>query len=206
MVDKLIMRVQPAQAEAVYDLSPRASADLITTTEGHTGTVYLLLDHSYSMVDKGKLEQLKKGALRFFAEAFVRGYAVGAVTFSNRAHCLVGAGRNYYQFQRKVLSLEADGSTAMTDALRLATFKLRWRRGKRVMVLITDGQPQYKAAARAAALRAQRLGIELIAIGTAGADEAFLASLTPRPELNHFVEVANLETSVAASARQLPQV
>ena len=42
------------------------------------GNVYLLLDHSASMSDEGKMEGLVRGALRLFAEARQREYEGGA--------------------------------------------------------------------------------------------------------------------------------
>jgi Mg-chelatase subunit ChlD len=169
------------------------------------GTVYLLLDCSASMGSDGKLEQLKRGSLRFFAEAWQRGYAVGVIDFGSRAFCLLGATRNFYHFQRQIMRLGADGRTAMDSAIRLGTWRLRFKRGYRAMILITDGQPDYPEATLQAAMVARRLGIDLIAVGTSGADEAFLASLTPKPELACVVDVKVLEESIAGAARGLPE-
>lgn len=169
------------------------------------GTVYLLLDCSASMGSDGKLEQLKRGSLRFFAEAWQRDYAVGAIDFGSRACCLVNATRNFYSFQKHIMRLGADGRTAMDSAIRLGTWRLRFERGYRAMILITDGQPDYPEATLQAATIARRLGIELIVVGTSGTDEAFLASLTPRPELANVVDAANLEEGIVGTARALPK-
>ncbi len=170
------------------------------------GTVYLLLDCSASMASDGKLGQLKRGSLRFFAEAWGRDYAVGAIDFGSRAFCLLGATRNFYSFQKRIMSLGADGRTAMDSAIRLGTWQLRFKRGYRAMILITDGQPDYPEATLQAAMVARRIGIDLIAVGTSGADEAFLASLTPKPGLANVVDVKRLEDSIADAARELPTV
>ena len=170
------------------------------------GTVYLLLDHSTSMAYEGKLAQVKQGALRFFGEAWLRGYAVGAVGFSSTATCVMGASRDFHTFQKRLLPLRADGRTAMAAAIRLAAWRLRWRRGNRVIVLITDGQPNSREATLQAAATARAAGIELIAVGTSGADEAFLASLTPKPELVSWVAEAELSEGIAAAARALPEL
>ncbi len=168
------------------------------------GTVYLLLDCSASMGSDGKLGQLKRGSLRFFAEAWQRDYAVGVIDFGSRAGCLLNATRNFYHFQKQIMRLGADGRTAMDSAIRLATWRLRFKRGYRAMILITDGQPDYPEATLQAATIARRLGIDLIAVGTSGADEAFLASLTPKPELVNVVDVKQLEEGIVATARGLP--
>jgi Mg-chelatase subunit ChlD len=181
----------------------KKSSDLVSRRGEVRGTVYLLLDCSASMSSHGKLEQLKKGSLRFFAEAWQRNYAVGAIDFSSRAGCLLGATRDFYRFQKQIMRLYADGRTAMDSAIRLGTWRLRFRRGYRAMILITDGQPDYPEATLQAARVAQRLGIELIAVGTAGANEAFLSSLTPKPELVTMVEMKQLEAGIADTAKKL---
>jgi Mg-chelatase subunit ChlD len=169
-----------------------------------TGTVYLLLDHSTSMAVKGKLTELKKGALRFFAEAYLRGYAVGVIGFGSHARVVSGATRNFYRFQRRVLRLEADGRTAMAAALRLASWRLRFRRGHRVIMLITDGQPNSKEHTLQAARLVRAQGIELIVIATSGADAVFLAQLTGIAELAEMMP-ERLAEGLIERARALPE-
>lgn len=169
------------------------------------GTVYLLVDHSTSMADDDKLPQAKRGALRFFAEAWQRNYAIGAIGFASRATHLIPAGRDFHRFSRRLRGLEADGRTAMASAIRMAARRLRRRRGERLILLITDGMPDNRAATLEAARTARALGITLIAIGVDGADESFLGSLTPRPELARKVAVSQLEASVGEVGRALPE-
>jgi Mg-chelatase subunit ChlD len=199
MSESEILDVQPETSVV------RKTSDLVTRRERLRGTVYLLLDTSASMSSHGKLEQLKRGSLRFFTEAWGRDYAVGAIDFGSRAYCLLGATRNFYTFQKQILCLGSDGRTAMDSAIRLGTWRLRFKRGYRAMILITDGQPDYPEATLQAALVARRLGIDLIAVGTSGADEAFLASLTPKPELARVVDVKELEAGIVNTVRALPR-
>jgi Mg-chelatase subunit ChlD len=167
------------------------------------GTIYLLLDCSASMSSDGKLGQLKRGSLRFFTEAWQRDYTVGAIDFSSRAGCLLGATRDFYRFQKQIMRLGADGRTAMDSAIRLGTWRLKFQRGYRAMILITDGQPDCPEATLQAARIARGLGIELIAVGTSGADEAFLSSLTPKPELANVVDVNQLEEGIVNAVKAL---
>jgi Mg-chelatase subunit ChlD len=199
MSESEILDVQPEMALV------KKSSELVSRRECVRGTVYLLLDTSASMSSHGKLEQLKRGSLRFFTEAWGRDYAVGAIDFGSRAYCLLGATRNFYSFQKQIMCLGADGRTAMDSAIRLGTWRLRFKRGYRAMILITDGQPDHPEATLQAAIVARRLGIDLIAVGTSGADEAFLASLTPKPELASVVSVQELEQGIVDTVRSLPR-
>lgn len=185
---------------SVSTLEPRGFA-LLSKRAQLKGTVFLLLDHSASMADGQKWLQLKRGALRFFAEAYSREYAVGMIGFADTARCFLGASRNVYLFQKRLNELSPSGSTAMTAALRLGAQRLQGRKGYKALLLITDGQPTYKEHALEAARLVKAQGIELIAIGTDGADEGFLRALNPLAEL---VRARDLAAELANLARALP--
>lgn len=168
------------------------------------GTVYLLLDHSASMADEGKMEELIGGSMRLFAEARKRNYAVGAVGFADRARLLSQPSCDAARFGARLTTLEPAGRTAMAQALRLATGRLSRRRGDKVILLVTDGMPDSREAALDEARLARMQGITVIAIGTGHADEAFLAALTPRPELAAKVELGQLGETMGNVVKALP--
>jgi Mg-chelatase subunit ChlD len=202
MSDQPVLDIEAQPVNNATLLKPETA--LVNRRANLKGTIYLLLDCSASMGCAGKLAQLKRGSLRFFAEAWKQEYAIGAIGFGSRAFPVLGATRNVYLFQKRIMSLAADGRTAMDSAIRLGTWRLRFRRGHRVLMLITDGQPDYPEATLQAACVARKLGIELIVIGTSGADEVFLSALTPKPELMEYVDKSALEESMASAAVHLP--
>lgn len=170
-----------------------------------TGTVYLCLDLSASMADPGKMPHLLRGSIRFFYEAWRRGYAVGVIGFGSTARVLSGATRNPLRFQKSITGLMPDGRTAMARALRLAAGRLRRRAGRRVILLITDGMPDSREATLDAAAAARALGIRVIAVGTGRADETFLSALTPRPELARVVSAEGFGEAIGGVAAELVQ-
>ncbi len=184
-------------------LAGRAAHALVGRRMALAGTVYLLLDLSASMADDGKMRQLVQGAVRFFYEAWRLRYAVGVIGFARQARVLTGATRNPHRFQRTLAGLEPNGSTAMAPALRLATARLRARRGRRVALLITDGMPDSREDTLEAAAVARGLGLVVVAVGTDGADEAFLRALTPRPELARVVPGRALGAGIGRAAEVL---
>ena len=198
MSDSQVLDVEVNQQALVY--KPET---LVSRRGKLKGVVYLLLDCSSSMGCDGKLSQLKRGALKFFAEAWKRQYAVGAIGFGSGVFGVSGATRNFYSFQKQIMSLHADGSTNMDGAIRAGTWRLRFRCGHRVLMLITDGQPNNPEATLQAATIARRLGIELIVIATTGADQDFLSTLNPKPELVMYVQRKALEEGIAATAAHL---
>ncbi|MEJ2356677.1 MAG: VWA domain-containing protein [Deinococcales bacterium] len=167
------------------------------------GTVYLCLDLSASMADPGKMPQLVRGSVRFFYEAWRRDYAIGLVGFGSTARVLTGATRDPHRFQRCMSGLEPNGRTAMARALHLAAARLRFRRGRRVILLITDGMPDSREATLDAAAAARAAGMTVIAVGTDDADEAFLSALTPRPELARVVSGEAFGEAIGDAAGRL---
>jgi Mg-chelatase subunit ChlD len=156
------------------------------------------------MADKGKMEGLIRGSLRLFVEARKREYAVGAIGFANRAHLLLRASCDLARFGSRLSTLEPVGRTAMAQALRLATRHLRRRRGDKVIILVTDGMPDSREATLNEARLARMQGITIIAVGTGHADKAFLAALTPKPELAMKVEPGRLEETIGDASKVLP--
>jgi Ca-activated chloride channel family protein len=169
------------------------------------GRTYLLLDLSASMGDEGKLPQLRDGALRFFAEAWKLGYEVGAIGFSGRVEVLQTATRDFHRFHRSLGKVRAQGRTSMARAIRVATRKLRRARGDRAILIITDGMPDNPEATLDAAREARAQGITLIAVGTDGADEAFLATLTGLAELARRYERDEFGAGVGSAVASLPR-
>ena len=168
------------------------------------GSVYLLLDHSASMSDEGKMEGLIQGSLRLFVEARQREYKVGLIGFASRADLLLRASCDAARFKSQLLTLEPVGRTAMAQAVQLATRQLRRQPGDKTILLVTDGMPDDREATLHAARLARAQRITLIAIGVGYTDEAFLAALTPKPELAVKVEPEQLEKTLGHAIKTLP--
>ena len=165
----------------------------------------LVLDHSTSMADPGKMPQLRRGAFKFFVEAVRRHYAVGAVAFASKTQLLSTPSVDIPRFWRRLQRLKPYGRTRMARPLRIAQRRLRFRRGHRVIVLLTDGMPDDAEATLAAARFIRDAGITLIPIGTGQADEAFLKTLAGRPELVHMTDLDGFSDAVAEVAGRLEQ-
>jgi Mg-chelatase subunit ChlD len=163
--------------------------------------VYLLIDCSTSM-DGAPLFQAKQGALNFADEARAKAYRVGLVRFSDDAYALKNPDTG---FTDAVDSLTAYGTTNLTAGIELATEHLmNEATGQRVMCVVTDGLPDHTRSALKAARRAGDLGIHIMAIGTAGANEKFLNKLVTSQALSSYVETAQLQSGVTDMARLLP--
>jgi Mg-chelatase subunit ChlD len=147
------------------------------------------------------LEQAKLGALRFATDARARGYRVGLIRFADDAHALLNPDTGFTQ---AVENLQAYGTTNLAAAIDLATRHLAGASGQRVMCIVTDGLPDSKRKALSAAGRAIKKGIDIMAIGTEGADARFLGHLATTDVLSRYVTRDKLQEGITDMARLLP--
>ncbi len=138
----------------------------------------LAIDVSGSM-HGSELAEAKSACLGFIEELERAGCAerVAVVSFGSEARTVVRMGESPAGARDAVQALEVEGSTNLAAGLRRAQGELAGIAGRRVVVVLTDGAPDDRAAALAArdALVAEE--VELVARGVAGADEAFLGEL-----------------------------
>jgi molecular chaperone DnaK len=151
------------------------------------GLVYILLDCSGSMKGK-KIDQAKSGVINFARDAFKKSYLVGFIKFSDGAEHLCEPTRDINILQNSLKDIRADGSTNMTDAIKIAHSKLKNLPGTRAMVIATDGMPDNPKNSLLAAEHAKKDGIEILTIGTDDANKEFLEKLASRTELSAKVE------------------
>jgi len=172
---------------------------------GTRGFVYLVIDSSFSM-EAAKLAAAKKGAMDFALEARSKGCSIGLIQFGSSATHLCGLQEDISLLRPYIEELTAGGSTNMADAIHMGTEELSHKRGYRAMVIVTDGMPDSEEAALAAAEKAKKNGMDIIAIGTDDANREFLERLASRAELGVKVPREQLGRAITSSAEMLPQL
>lgn len=174
------------------------------------GYVYLLIDCSSSM-SGGKLNQAKEGVVNFSKDAQTKGYSVGLIKFSDHATHLCEPVQEIEMIEKYVNGLTTEGWTHMSEAISLAHRNLRTKNGAKVIVIATDGLPEYprsdneREATLQAGEKAKKEGIDIIAIGTDGADQDFLAQLASKTELSAKVAWPHFGSAIALMAKKLPE-
>ena len=106
-------------------------------TEDAPVSIAVLFDVSKSMVDKISTE--RAALVEFFKYANPADEYFG-ISFSDRPHFLDGPTQSIDELQRKLISIEPSGPTAMLDAIYLAVSELRQARYQRKAIIIfSDG-------------------------------------------------------------------
>jgi Mg-chelatase subunit ChlD len=176
----------------------------ITRQDKLQGCVVLLLDTSTSM-EGSPLEEARHGASGFARDALAKGYRVGAVGFASHARVLCSLTRDFSVLDGAIAGASADGSTNMTEALQVGAELLGTVPAPRVLCLVTDGAPDDRESTLAQATKIKRGGIEIVTLGTEGADRAFLASLASRQELAQSGTTRTLRADIGRLAGLLPR-
>jgi Mg-chelatase subunit ChlD len=170
------------------------------------GYVYLLVDCSTSMRGS-KIAQAKNGALSFARNASGKGYVTGLIQFDSSPMLLCEPDMNISVLERALEKITIGHLTHMAKAIDMANGLLRNISSTRVMVIVTDGMPNEEGDPEVtlkAASIARNSGVEIIAIGTDGADKDFLRRIASRSDLAVKTTNVQLEKTIGRSAAMLP--
>ncbi|MDX1503079.1 MAG: VWA domain-containing protein, partial [Thermoanaerobaculia bacterium] len=151
--------------EVIEDGSPQRLArfDRVRDLPIHAG---LVVDASTSMTEE--LDQAEKAALSFFQRVIRPKDRAAVFRFSDQPELHVPLTNNLEALAGGLAGLEAEGETALWDAVVFATYYLAGIRGKRALVLLTDGEDSISRNSFAEALEfARRAGVAVYSIGLA---------------------------------------
>lgn len=157
-------------------LAALAGPRFIARVPAKDGTVVLCIDTSGSMraTDlQPSREAAAKSAAASFIEAVPQGTRVGIVSFSSVAEVIAAPAADLDAVREALDRVPpADGATAIGDALALAAAQMP-QRGRRVIVLLTDGVNNRGVDPVEASQSIGRKGIAIytVGVGTAGSGQ-----------------------------------
>jgi VWFA-related protein len=111
------------------------------TTERRPLRIGIVLDTSLSMSDDNKLNAAQQAALSF-VESLEQDDQGMVVTFSDRVRVRQDFTSNHQQLRDAIAATEADGGTALYDAVWRTARMLRDFDARRVIVLLSDGRDE----------------------------------------------------------------
>jgi tight adherence protein B len=153
-------------------------APLIDEEEPAPSTAVIAFDTSGSI--SAELEASRQAALTFIEGVVPRGVAVGLVAFASDAQLLVEPTDDIDTLRSALAALEADGRTALFDAVVLSAQALEGRDGDRTIVLFTDGEDNESTATLQDAIAAANdveAPVQTVALLTDALEPSVLAAL-----------------------------
>lgn len=163
---KCIRNLRPDQVRVYEDDFPQTITNF--SAEANLPlTVALLVDVSGSVRDKLRFE--REAAERFFESTLIKGKdRAVAITFDTRVELIQDYTDDPSQLARSMRKMRAGGGTALFDAVQVAVIrKLKDQEGRRILVVITDGDDTASKGTLADALTAaQRNDVIIYVIST----------------------------------------
>ena len=127
-------------------------------------TLGVVIDTSGSMFDS--LEQAQRAALEFLDNIITTRDRCFAVAFSDHPELLMGRTSDVGAVAERLENLAADGMTSLHDAVVTSLYYYRGVRGRRAMVLLSDGEDTSSSLGFRETLEyAKRSGVAIYAIG-----------------------------------------
>lgn len=123
------------------------AVESIATAADTPVTIGLLMDVSDSM--QKNLPDLQEAAIRFLETSLGEHDRAFVIAFDSYARLLQPATSDVAQLRRRIMSLRPSGSTALHDAMALGLLQFEGVKGRRAMIVFTDGldrTSQYTAA------------------------------------------------------------
>jgi VWFA-related protein len=126
----------------------------------------ILLDTSASMSEASKLEEAVKGALRFFQKVITPKDRASVITFNGQPTLAVRFTNDETVLAGGLAGLKADGNTALYDSVIYSLYYFGGIKGKRAIILLSDGKDEGSHYSYADALEyARRSGVAIYTVG-----------------------------------------
>ncbi|HSS50784.1 MAG TPA: VWA domain-containing protein, partial [Thermoanaerobaculia bacterium] len=126
----------------------------------------ILLDTSASMSEASKLDEAVKGALRFFQKVITPKDRASVITFSGQPTLAVRFTNDETVLAGGLAGLKADGNTALYDSIIYSLYYFGGIKGKRAIILLSDGKDEGSHYSYSDALEyARRSGVSIYTVG-----------------------------------------
>jgi VWFA-related protein len=126
----------------------------------------ILLDTSASMGEGEKLDQAVRGALRFFQKVITPKDRAAVITFADQPTLAVRFTNQEGVLAGGLAGLTATGNTALHDSLIYALYYFGGVKGKRALIILSDGKDEGSRYSFTEALEyARRSGVALYTVG-----------------------------------------
>jgi molecular chaperone DnaK (HSP70) len=166
--------------------------------------VMLCIDTSGSMSGR-KLEEAKSGALNFMKNLDIEYTSVGLISFDDDARLQMNFTKSAKDMKNAIKSLSIGGGTNMTHALEIAYSNFINKKGRNVIVLLTDGGPNNRSSTLSKAQMCKDKNIEIITLATDGADQSFLKSIATSDESQFFASAKDIGSAFSKIAQELSE-
>ena len=177
----------------------------ITRERDHI-TLYMVFDVSGSMSGR-PLDDAKRAAEKLVSECDLSTTSIGLMAVSDSTHVDQAATQNANEITRAIRHMHA-GSTGGGNSghpFDEIYNRLQQLQGLRIAIVLADGVWSNQSLAIKRAKRCHEAGIQIIAIGFGGADEAFLRAIASSTDLSLLTSQDKLSDAFSTIAREITE-
>ncbi len=170
------------------------------------GAIVLAIDTSgsmgYGMFNK-PISQAKRAALDQFVAKIPKEFKVGLVSFDDDAHVELECTASRWRIESAIRGLDARNAGTRADPFSPAYGMLLAEKGKKYVVILSDGQwfPENQDAVLQGAAMVKGDGVIVLAIGFGDADEYFLRQLASPGETSIKTDLGGLGQAFSTIAK-----
>lgn len=196
-------KVAATKEQAISQQQSLIKQQSIAKNNQDSTEIIVLLDASGSMYED-LMEEAKKGAINYAKEVLKdEKTSIGLVAFDHKIRKNLLPSKDLGKFIETANPVLGLGSTDMVLAFNQARMNLKRRNARQVIMLITDGIPDDQTKTLSVANNIKRQGIEIMAIGTSGCNQAFLDKITSKKGLGLLVSNSEFGEGIKRMAGML---
>ena len=167
--------------------------------------IMLLIDGSGSMGFDNAMQDAKQAAHVLVDEMIdLRQHAVGLIKFASYPQLLSSLTHKQEKLSKAIEEIYSSGSTDLSGALQMAEKELSSSKKNRIIIIVTDGDPDNKTTAENIAEELKKDNVRIIAIGAgAGARYSFLKTIANNGDAYHIADMKKLKETFREVVQKL---
>ena len=168
-----------------------------------SSTIYLLIDTSGSM--NGSMHKVENAAMGFLGDLDLTSSKIGVVAFNSSTKMISQPTNSYKEIVSAIKAVTANASGGTNEPLSYMLSNFGALDEKNYIIVLTDGEWNGANNAIASSQKLKNQGIEIVAVGIADANEAFLKKIASSSEAALKTDVNSMTGSFSSIAQAITE-
>lgn len=168
-----------------------------------SSTIYLVIDASGSMY--GTMDNVEDAAMGFLNDLDLTSSKIGVVSFNSTIKMISKPTNSYKSIVSSIKTVTANANGGTNEPLSFMLNNFGRLDEKNYIIVLTDGEWRDTSNAIASAQKLKSKGIEIVAVGIADANEAFLKKIASSSEAALKTDVNSMTGSFSSIAQAITE-
>ena len=168
-----------------------------------SSTIYLVIDTSGSMY--GSMNKVENAAMGFLNDLDITSSKIGVVAFNSTTKMISQPTNAYKDIVSAIKKVTANANGGTNEPLSFMLNNFGALDQKNYIIVLTDGEWSGESSAIASSQKLKSKGIEIVAVGIADANEAFLKKIASSSEAALKTDVNSMTGSFSSIAQAITE-